>query len=177
MWLTHVEPLPLLASSANLARGIRVTLTGADGLVAADVCASKGDICSARCLVRDTSRAAGRARALFMFSMRTPTRRAKVERGGNADHTALHLKTIGCSSTLSAHPCARQRGYNSSFSTSRCTPSKQASSPLRMVVTVGALGRPLLSDLGTSASGGAWLHAGGCSTGHPAQETPPSVET
>ena len=73
-------------------------------------------------------------------------------------------------------PRARQRGYTSSFSTSRCTPSKQASSPLRMVVTVGALGRPLLSDLGSSASGGAWLHVGGCSTGHPAQEAPLSVE-
>jgi len=58
MWLTHVEPLPLLASSANLARGIRVTLTDAAGLVAADIFASKGDICSTRCLVRDASKAA-----------------------------------------------------------------------------------------------------------------------
>ena len=96
--MTHVEPLPLLASSANLARGIRVTLTGADGLVAADVCASKGDICSARCLVRDASRAAAGARPLYMLSKRmgmlfdavanaARLASSEVERGGNADHT------------------------------------------------------------------------------------------
>jgi len=38
-------------------------VTDAAGLVAADVFASKGDICSVRCLVRDTSRAAARALA------------------------------------------------------------------------------------------------------------------
>ena len=62
MWLTHVEPLPLLASSANFARGIRVT--DAAGLVGTALCVGKGNFCSARCLASDVSRAADAALAI-----------------------------------------------------------------------------------------------------------------